>query len=43
VITVEIENFAILKTLVDQGSSVLYWSTFKKLHILDSEIQSYEN
>jgi len=36
VITVEIENFAVMKTLVDQGSSVdiLYWRTFKKLKIL---------
>jgi len=33
VITMEIENFAVMKTLVNQGSSVdiLYWKTFKKL------------
>jgi len=33
VITIEIENFAVMKTLVDQGSSIdiLYWKTFKKL------------
>ena len=45
VITVEIENFSVMKTLVDQGSSVdvLYWSTFKKLCIPDSEIQPYED
>jgi len=30
-ISVDIENFTIMKTLVDQGSSVdiLYWKTFK--------------
>jgi len=39
VITVEIENFAVMKTLVDQGSSVdiLYWKTFKKLQIPESD------
>jgi len=45
VITVEIENFSVMKTLVDQGSSVdvLYWSTFKKLCLSDNEIQPYED
>jgi len=45
VITVEVENFSIMKILVDQGSSVdvLYWSTFKKLHIPNNEIQAYED
>jgi len=40
VITVEIENFAVMKTLVDQGSSVdiLYWSTFKKLKIPEEDV-----
>jgi len=35
VITVTIGDFAIMKTLVHQGSSVdiLYWKTFKKLKI----------
>jgi len=35
VIMIEIENFAVMKTLANQGSSVdtLYWSTFKKLQI----------
>jgi len=40
---VEIEDFAISKTLVDQDSSVdiLYWDTFKKLRISKVEIQQY--
>jgi len=45
VIMVEIENFAIMKMLVDQGSSVdiLYWKTFKMLQISESNIQHYED
>jgi len=43
VISVEIEDFAIRKTLVDPGSSVdiLYWSTFRKLRIPEGKIQQY--
>jgi len=43
VISVEIENFAVRKTLVDPGSSVdiLYWGTFRKLRISKEEIQQY--
>jgi len=43
VITVEIDKFAIAKTLVDQGSSVdiLYWETFKKMCISEADIQPY--
>jgi len=43
VITVEIDKFAIAKVLVDQGSSVdiLYWDTFKKMQISETEIQPY--
>jgi len=43
VISVKIEDFAISKTLVDQGSSVdiLYWGTFKRLRISEVEIQQY--
>jgi len=45
VITVTIDEFAVMKTLVDQGSSVdiLYWKTFKKLRIPDTEIQPYDD
>jgi len=40
VITMEVDNFAIMKALVDQGSSIdiLYWKTFKKMRILKTEI-----
>ena len=33
VVTIEVANFVIMKTLIDQGSSVdiLYWKTFKKM------------
>ena len=43
VISVEIKDFAVRKTLVDQGSSVdiLYWRTFKKLKISEADIQHY--
>jgi len=43
VISVEIKDFAVRKTLVDQGSSVdiLYWGTFKKLGISKTNIQHY--
>jgi len=36
VITVEIAEYAVMKTLVDQGSSVdiLFWDTFKRLHLI---------
>ncbi|XP_068498574.1 uncharacterized protein [Phaseolus vulgaris] len=42
VITVEIDKFAIAKTLVDQGSSVdiLYWEIFKKMRIPEANIQT---
>jgi len=33
VINVEVTNFAVMKMLIDQGSSIniLYWKTFKML------------
>ena len=39
-ITITIDNFTVMKTLVDQDNSVdiLYWKTFKKLKIPDTEI-----
>ncbi|XP_068498083.1 uncharacterized protein [Phaseolus vulgaris] len=40
VITVEIAEYAVMKTLVDQGSSVdiLFWDTFKRLHLKEEDI-----
>jgi len=40
VITVEIVEYAVMKTLVDQGSSVdiLFWDTFKRLHLKEEDI-----
>jgi len=37
VITVEISEYVVMKTLVDQGSSVdiLFWETLCKLHLKD--------
>jgi len=44
VIMVDIEKFAIAKVLVDQGSSIdiLYWETFKKMRISETEIKPYD-
>ncbi|XP_068491909.1 uncharacterized protein [Phaseolus vulgaris] len=43
VITVEIVEYAVMKTLVDQGSSVdiLFWDTFKRLHLREEDIVSF--
>ncbi|XP_020225179.1 uncharacterized protein LOC109807062 [Cajanus cajan] len=43
VISVEVDNYLVRKTLVDQGSSVnvLYWKTFKQLEIHQQELTSY--
>ena len=43
VISVDINKFTIMKTLVDQGSSVdiLYWKTFKVMRIPEAERVSY--
>jgi len=39
-ITVEITEYAIMKTLVDQGSSIdiLFWDTFKRLHLKEEDM-----
>jgi len=39
-ITVEIVEYAVMKTLVDQGSSVdiLFWDTLKRLHLREEDI-----
>ncbi|XP_020236856.1 uncharacterized protein LOC109816286 [Cajanus cajan] len=44
VISVEIHNCIVRKTLVDQGSSadILYWNTFKQLGIPESELIPYD-
>jgi len=44
VITVEIENYAVKKVLVDQGSSVdiLYWATYQKLQLPDTDMIPYD-
>jgi len=44
VITVEIENYAVKKVLVNQGSSVdiLYWATYQKLQLLDTAMVPYD-
>lgn len=45
VITAELANYSVKKTLVDQGSSVdiLYLSTLDKLGIPDGAVKSYDN
>jgi len=44
VITVEIENYAVKKVLIDQGSSVdiLYWATYQKLQLPDTAMVPYD-
>nr|KYP33532.1 Gypsy retrotransposon integrase-like protein 1 [Cajanus cajan] len=44
VISVEINNCIVKKTLVDQGSSadILYWKTFERLGILEQELTPYD-
>jgi len=44
VITVEIENYAVKKVLVDQGRSVdiLYWATYQKLQLPDTAMIPYD-
>nr|KYP44308.1 Transposon Ty3-G Gag-Pol polyprotein [Cajanus cajan] len=45
VISVEIHNCIVKKTLVDQGSSadILYWNTFKQLGISERELVPYDD
>ncbi|XP_020207592.1 uncharacterized protein LOC109792583 [Cajanus cajan] len=44
VISVEINNCIVKKTLVDQGSSadILYWKTFKQMGIPEEELKHYD-
>ncbi|XP_020206034.1 uncharacterized protein LOC109791179 [Cajanus cajan] len=43
VISVEVHNCIVKKTLVDQGSStdILYWNTFVQMGILEESLESY--
>jgi len=45
VISVNSDKFTIMKTMVDQGSSVdiLYWKTFKAMRIPKAEMMSYND
>nr|KYP45835.1 Uncharacterized protein K02A2.6 [Cajanus cajan] len=45
VISVEIHNCIVKKTLIDQGSSadILYWNTFKQLGISEKELLPYDD
>ena len=45
VISVEITNYIIKKTLVDQGSStdIFFWKTFKQMDIPKSEILPHDD
>ncbi|XP_020235170.1 uncharacterized protein LOC109815012 [Cajanus cajan] len=45
VISVEIHNCIVKKTLVDQGSSadILYWNTFRQLGISETELIPYDD
>jgi len=40
VITVEVSEYVVMKTLVDQGSSVdiLFWDTFRRLHLREEDM-----
>jgi len=44
VITVEIENYAVKKVLIGQGSSVdiLYWASYQKLQLPDTAMVPYD-
>lgn len=45
VISVEVANFSVRKTLIDKGSStvILYYSTFQKSEIPKSAVMTYDN
>ena len=44
VITVEIENYAVKKVLVDEGTSVdiLYWVTYQKIQLPNTAMVPYD-
>jgi len=44
VIMVEIAEYTVMKTLVDQGSSVdiLFWDTFRKLHLKERNMAPFQ-
>jgi len=43
VVTIEVANFVVMKTLIDQGSSadILYWKTFRKMGLSQDVVVSY--
>jgi len=45
VISVGIDKFIIMKTLVDRGSlvDILYWNTFKQMRIAKEEMKLYDD
>jgi len=45
VISVDIDNFTIMKMLVDQRSSmdIRYWKTFKQMRIFEEKMKSYDD
>jgi len=45
VVSVDIDRFTIMKTWIDQGSSVdiLYWKTFKQMRIPEAEMTPYDD
>lgn len=44
VISIELDNFLVWKTLIDLGNltNILFWNTFKQLDIPESALQRYD-
>jgi len=45
VILIDIDNFTIMKMLVNQGSlvDILYWKIFKQMRIVEEEMMTYDD